>query len=217
MATNKLAPKAKNAMVRQIDPLQSLLQKSANYPQYGQLVGYLSNRGMMPPIQQKYGAGGKFEKNTAFGSDLPKTGAITVGYEAGPNTLVHELTHAADDQISSQYYELLNKSEKLTLAERQFMQAVEKLMYRPGKMFGAPPEVTQSLTAQRIAPEWAKNKSDYRSTGHELSAFGMGSTVAPNIGYPAPLHVDPSYATEFSILLDMASKLQKSQLVPSKR
>jgi hypothetical protein len=217
MATNALAPKSKNAMVRQLDPLQSLLQETAAYPQYGALAGYLSSRQMMPPIEQKYGAGGKFEKNTVFGSDLPKTGAITVGYEAGPSTLVHELTHAADNQISSQYYELKNKPGDLTPAERQFMQAFEKLVYRPGRMFGAPPESTRSLTAQRIAPEWSREKSDYRSTGGELAAFGMGSSVSPNVNYRAPAHIDPSYATEFSILLDMASKLQKSRPLTDKR
>ena len=217
MATNALAPKPKNAMVRQSDPLQSLLRETAEYPQYGDLVGYLSARRMMPPIEQKYGAGGKFEKNTFFGSDLPKTGVVTVGYESGPRTLVHELTHAADDQISSQYYELLNKSGDLTPPERQFMQAFEKLVSSPGKMFGARPSYTQPLTARQIAPEWAAKKSDYRSTGSELAAFGMGSTVTPNADYPAPLHVDPSYATEFSILLDMASKLQKSRPVTDKR
>jgi hypothetical protein len=45
----------------------------------------------------------------------------------------------------------------------------------------------------------------------------MGSTVNRNADSPAPLHIDPSYATEFSILLDMARKLQKSQPVTDKR
>lgn len=217
MATNALAPKPKNAMFRQLDPLQSLLQETTAYPQYGALTGYLSSRQMMPPIKQEYGAGGKFERNTVFGSDLPETGAITVGYEAGPSTLVHELTHAADGQIRSQYYELKNKSGDLTPAERQFMQAFEKLVYRPGRLLGGPPESTQSLTAQRIAPEWAREKNDYRSTGGELAAFGMGGSVSPNVNYRAPAHIDPSYATEFSILLDMASKLQKSRLLTAKK
>ncbi len=219
MATNALAPKPKNAMVRQADPLQSLLRETADYPQYGELVGYLSSRRMMPPISigKTGGASGVFESNSTFGSELPKTGVVKVSYGAGPSTVVHELTHAAQRQIEAQYYSLQDKARKteLTPLDRQFIQAYEKLIYRPGKMFGAKPELTQSATARRIAPEWVKKKGNYRATGSELAAFGMGSTVNRNAD--APLHIDPSYATEFSILLDMARRLQKSQPVTDLR
>jgi hypothetical protein len=106
---------------------------------------------------------------------------------------------------------------KLTPLDEQFIQTYEKLIYRPGELIGARPERTQSLTAKRIAPEWTNKESDYRATGDELAAWGMGSTVNRNADSPAPLHIDPSYATEFSILLDMARKLQKSQPVTDKR
>lgn len=219
MATNALAPKPKNAMVRQTDKLQSLLLKSADSPQYGELVDYLSARRMMPPISLKYGSSSSFVFPGTFSNPnkLPSTGVVKIAERETPNAVVHELTHAAQRQIELQYRSLFQKNRKtsLTPIEKQFMQAYEKLVYRPGKLFGAKPETTQTATAKKIAPKWAEEQSDYRATADELAAFGMGSTVDRN--EDAPLHIDPSYATEFSILLDMARRLQKSQPVTDLR
>lgn len=212
MATNELAPKTKNALVRQADPLQSLLREAAEYPQYGELVDYLSARRMMPQISLKHGRSSSFTY-PGFYSDSnspPATGLVKIARGETPNAVVHELTHAAQRQMEAQYYSLKDKARKteLTPLDQQFIQAYEKLIYRPGKMFGAGPELTQSATARRIAPEWYKKQSDYRATSDELAAFGMGSTVNRNADNPAPLHIDPSYATEFSILLDLARRAQ---------
>lgn len=211
MATNALAPKAQNALVRDRDPMQQLLKESAQSPQYGALIDYLSARRMTPPIVQTSlpsGATGEFTY-PGWSPDVPKTGRVDLSYGAGPNTVVHELTHAADRQMSMQYDELRKKSKKqeLTPEEQQFMSGYEKLVYTPGEMFGRKPMVTRTETAQRIAPEWASKKKDYRSTSGELAGFGMGSTVSRNMS-PAPLHVDPTYATEFSILMDLARRIQ---------
>ena len=203
MAGNKLAPSSRNA----------LLRDAAEYPQYGRLVEYLSARRMMPPIHQKsLGDSGEFKYDTFFG-ELPRTGVVNVSLSSGPSTVVHELTHAADRQLSWQYNELKNKKRQQDLSpvELQFMDAYEKLIYNPGAMFGKRPEETRTKTATSLAPEWAKQKSDYRSTGGELSAFGMGSSVAPNARNPAPLHVDPTYASEFEVLLDLANRAQQKQ------
>ena len=219
MATNALTPQPKNAMVRQEDPLQSLLRESAKYPQYNELVDYLSARSMMPPISLTRGSSSSFTVPGFEGGPNapPATGLVKIGRGETPNAVVHELTHAAQRQMETQYYLLRDKARrtKLTPLDQQFMQAYEKLIYRPGEMFGAKPEPTQSATARRIAPDWVKAKGDYRSTGEELAAFGMGSTVDRNAN--TPLHIDPSYATEFSILLDMARRLEKSQPVTDKR
>lgn len=207
MSDNKLAPPGRNALA---DRTQRLLRETAEAgPQYGELVDYLSARRMMPPIkQQALGSVGEFEWPQASNKAIPQTGIVKLSLRANPNTLVHELTHAAQRQIELQYSGLLRKSQsdKLTEPEKQFMNAYEKLIHTRWRLFGNNPEHTQLQTAQRIAPEWAKSKSNYRSTGSELAAFGMGSAISPNTGYPAPLHIDPSYATEFSILLDLARR-----------
>ena len=195
-----------------VDPLQALLRQSAEYPQYGELVDYLSARRMMPPISMggTGGANAVFESNSIFGNSLPKTGAIKVGYNVGPSTVVHEITHAADKQISSQYYELLNKRGDLTPLEKQFMQVYEKLSY---DRFGRDKAFPRKTLAEKLNPEWAKNQNDYRATNVELPAWAMGATVNPSDSreYNAPLHLDPTLATEFSILLDIANRLQKTR------
>ena len=91
------------------------------------------------------------------------------------------------------------------------MSGYEKLMRAPGQMFGQAPKEVLTQTARKIAPEWTEKQKDYRSTGAELSAFGMGSAVSPNVTSPAPLHIDPTYATEFQVLLDLANRAQKLQ------
>jgi hypothetical protein len=210
MADNKLAPSSRNALM---SPPQGLLRETADYPQYGRLVDYLSARRMMPPIYQKpLGSVGEFEYDTWFGK-LPRTGVVNISMTGEPSTVVHELTHAADRQLGWQYNELKNKKRRQDLSpvELQFMDAYEKLIYNPGSGFGQKPEANRTKTAKSLAPEWAKQKSGYRATGHELAAFGMGSSVAPNTMNPAPLHVDPTYASEFEVLLDLANRAQQKQ------
>ena len=209
MPRNALAPPAANALVRRSDPLQSLLVETAAYPQYGDLVGYLSSRRMMPPIEIRHPAGGgSFEYALLPSKDIPVTGVVSAG---APSSVVHELTHAAQRQMSGQYGRLKKKSNKeLVPEEQQFIEAYEKLIFTPsesGKKF----DFTDRKVAQNIAPEWVKKNADYRASGSELQAFGMGSTISPNIRNPAPLHIDPTYATEFSILLDLAKRAQKHQ------
>lgn len=208
MPRNALAPASANALARRSDPLQSLLVETAAYPQYGDLVGYLSSRRMMPPIEMRYSGGGSFEYSPLPSKDVPVTGVVQAG---APSTVVHELTHAAQRQMSWQYGRLKKKSAKeLAPEEQQFIDAYEKLIFTPSEQ-GRKFDFTDVKTAQSIAPEWAKRNKDYRSTGSELQAFGMGSTVSPNTFNPAPLHVDPTYGTEFSVLLDLASRAQKRQ------
>jgi hypothetical protein len=203
MPANKLAPKAKNALVQ--DPLQELLTKTAAYPQYGDLTSFLNSRQMMPEIKQEYMGTHRGEftyANPVFGDpNFPATGRVSLNYNAEPSTVVHELTHAADRQMSNLYFEIsdkLRRREKLSPLEKQFLDGYQKIS------FG---ESREKMAAQ-LAPEWAKEKANYRASKPELASFGMGSTIQRNEHYPAPAHVDPTMATEFSIMLDLAQRAQ---------
>ena len=209
MADNALAPMSKNALVPRNYPTKDLLRETAAYPQYGDLAGYLSSRRMMPPIDMRYSGGGEFEYSPLPSKDLPVTGVVRAG---APSTVVHELTHAAQRQMGWQYNELKKKSAKqLAPDEQQFINAYEKLIIAPSEFLGRKVDFADVKTARSIAPEWAKEKAGYRASGSELQAFGMGSTVSSNTFNPAPMHVDPTYATEFSVLLDLANRAQKRQ------
>jgi len=203
MPANKLAPKPKNALVQ--DPLQELLTKTAAYPQYGELTGFLNSRQMMPRIEQGWSDSekGSFAyNNPVFGDKtIPPEGKVFLNYGAKPSTVVHELTHAAARQMSELYFEIsdkLRRREKLNPTEEQFLDGYKKLSFGGGR---------EKMAAQ-LAPEWAKEKANYRASQPELAAFGMGSTIERNADYPAPAHVDPTMATEFSIMLDLAQRAQ---------
>ena len=190
---------------------------AAESPQYGELVEFLADRRSMPPIKYKPGIRGEFESNTVFGNTLPRTGVINVGMQSDPNTIVHELTHAADKQITQQYYETRRKKNPSDI-EKQFVRAFEKLVFTPEKPHSDPARNRRTAMAFKLDPAWAVEQREYRSNPDELVAFGMGSTLRSNTYInPAPLHVDPTMATEFSTLLDLAKRLQKSKPIKDKR
>lgn len=191
---------------------------AAESPQYGELVEFLADRRSMPPIKLKPGlSGGEFEYHPVFGNTLPRTGNINVGFNSDPGTIVHELTHAADRQITQQYYETRRKKNPSDI-EKQFVQAFEKLVFSPDKRHSDPTRNQRTAMAFKLDPAWAVEQREYRSDPDELVAFGMGSTLTPNRRFNrAPLHVDPTMATEFSTLLDLAKRLQKSKPITDKR
>jgi len=140
---------------------------------------------------------------------------------------LHELTHAADRQISYQASDLEERHRKetplldylrgktvLTPEEVRLAMGYRKLHYDPKKDYKDPARYPRQQLISKMAPEWAKENYDYRSGDGELVAYGMGSTV-PRRSNRAPLHVDPTMATEFSILLDLAQRAQKAK-PPSK-
>jgi hypothetical protein len=193
-SVNSLAPAASN-------PLQRLLQQAATNQQYQDMSDYLSRQQMMPPIGYGDTTRDDFLGVYRRGPGLPKSGVINFASDATPRTAVHELTHAADYAIQDQYRDLKNKKGGLNSLERQFIDGYEKLV---GRKFSKRRE-----TVERIAPDFSYFNRDYRSSGPELAAFGIGSTEWPNQENPAPLHVDSTYATEFAVLLDLARRLQK--------
>lgn len=192
------------------------LRDAANSSQYGDLVEFLASRRVMPEMKYRPGISGEF----VSGWGMPNRGEINLGISATPGTVVHELTHAADRQISQQYYDLAKKR-KLEPLEKQFVQTYEKLVFSPDKSQRDPEKYPRTAMAERLAPEWAKKERGYRSTPGEMVAFGMGRPVDEAQRYRpsniAPPHVDPTMATEFSVLLDIAKRLQKSKPVTDKR
>jgi len=213
MASNALAPRAKNALVQ--DPLQELLTRAAAYPQYNDLVNFLTSMQKMPKIKQEYL--GPYVSGQYDSTNWEGPGVITVAHNASPSTVVHELTHAADRQLGNLSYDLRERASlfdrlmgrsSLTPEEKQFVDSRKKLYYDPDKNVNDPTRDARENFVNKLAPEWAKRKRDYRAKDNELIAYGMGSTIEPNTYNRAPLHIDPTMATDFSIMLDLAQRAQ---------
>lgn len=210
MADNALAPPSRNALAPQTSrEMQALLRKTAAAPEYGSLVDYLAARRMMPPINFSGLTGGKFTHNGVVGNELPATGVVTVGRFVDPSTVVHELTHAADRQMRLQYSELKNKRGSLTPEEKRFMDAYEKLVETP-MSFTQRGELKRVGMAAQLDPKWRDAEGSYRASQSELPAWGMASAVTParTRDYGAPPHLDPTMASEFQILMDLARRAQ---------
>lgn len=77
--------------------------------------------------------------------------------------------------------------------------------------------LTLFLQSMKHSNGLKKNK-EYRSTPPELAAFAIENALggdrgglSPGMIKRAPLHVDPTLATEFTILLDLAQKYVNSR------
>jgi len=180
--------------------LEGMQNKARENEMYRATEKYLNSRGQMPDIKIS-----RFlpdEANAEFNSmRLPLgSGTIKVNKDVivsdfkkdiGPALLAHEITHAADRQMKQQAIEQRYKGTK-------FAEAYEKLVGPEGRNRLEP--------AKRADYEWAQGNRFYRSTPEEIAAHGVGAFSGPMLQDRAPLHVDPTAATEFQILLDLAQR-----------
>ena len=155
------------------------------------LLEYLSGRGATPKISYA-----PLLQEGVLGQRSKTTGDITIDPNVGPGVLSHELTHSAQSEM--------------------VMQAVQDPVFRKiyEQLYGAKGSGDKTVeTARALAPAWTDNpvNAAYRTTPRELQAFGVGMSPQPDARYEvrAPLHVDPTIATEFMILLDAAIRSQK--------
>jgi hypothetical protein len=175
------------------DMMLQLLKQAADNPQYKLLTDYLTARRALPEMKTSYltpGTEGVFRSNPGrTNGELVLNSA-----DGGPdiNTLLHELTHAAEHQLGNQYSETAKYSGLFSSkGSSQFTQAYDKL--RLGHRL------------DEIPPDFLKSNEGYRASYAELPAFGMGSTASAN-NFSAPQHVDPTQATEMVTLLTLALK-----------
>jgi hypothetical protein len=210
------------------EDILKLLEQIKGTQLYDQLVSYLVSRNALPNVSAEYlneATDGQFTTNTAFGNKLPPNGEIFINkanLKNTPtkellNTLSHETTHAADRQLTNQWYEIAAKKNR-TKEEDRFLDAYNKLSY------GYSPKEDKEATflsrekfvsraaelASKLNPEWTKENSTYRASGTELSAFGVGNSLFPTpsgrASFSPPEHLDATLATERSILLDAAMR-----------
>jgi hypothetical protein len=192
-------PKHLNALVPV--PANALYERAQAYPEFQELSQFLtSRRGALPPVEYAplYGASGEYDPRTGK-LKLAERMAYGTGKEA-EDTVIHELTHSAVNELHGKYMQAKGLTRK-TPEIQQFIDGYEKLMVAPGMKF------QQAELAKRMAPDWAAANANYRASASELPAWAMGlSATGRNDGYEAPPHVNPTLATDFRILLDLANR-----------
>lgn len=200
----------KNALVP--EPVNALIQ-AQQHPEFGNIMSFLAARNRVPQIQFSGYGNPKFSTNNLlYGGDLPVGGMVSLPPISDTNAVMHEFTHAADRQIGELSLEIGNKSpRKWSPIERQFMAAYEKLKYASKAFNTDPAKLPREQMAARLDPAWAAKNENYRAQIGELAAWGMGGTASANVDRPAPRHLDPTMATEFSILMDLANQVQQQR------
>ena len=151
------------------------------------LSQYLHGRRVMPTMETARlppGVGGSYN---------PGRQELKLARGAGIPTLIHELVHASQTAMEGQ-----------AIYDQQggkFPAAFEKLFGLRGRYGEGAQE-----SATRLAPQWMADEDKYRTSGRELQAHGVGEQFkgVGDLRWQAPSHVDPTMATEFMILLDMA-------------
>jgi len=230
---NALAPKnvnSLNTLLEHPNPVQHLMQLASERPEYAALADYLMSRSAMPPVSFKYlpsGYMGLFTQRGFFGnSDIPYTGRVTLAADfLNPNlsstfavpTLTHELTHAAKKEMVEQTSQ---KDIADQQAKQQFLDAYTKLSYdrnKRGRAAFAPNEL-----AYKLDPTWTEKKEGYRASYDESPAWAMGAMANDNPYYdydPAnpPAHLNSTLASEYQILLDLATRDAKANPNKKKR
>ena len=213
MADNKLAPNSVNA----------LTTAARNYPEYLELLKFLGVN--QPPIRfANLGeeTRGEYDYNQRYGN----TGEIRISDEylrpgqsrTVPRTLIHETTHATDRQLNDLYFKYKDRPPTPEIA--QFVEGYKKLRWNaenPNARVQMPPS---EALARRLDPKWAAANAGYKANSAELYGHAVGNVAVPpytDKGYrrdlddnAAPLHLDPSLATEHFILLDLANRAQSS-------
>jgi hypothetical protein len=194
--------------------LTRVLQLASEKPEYQALSNYLTSRRAFPEIQYKLNPSnnfGSFREAGLFSQSINPRGLVklnadpeSTGAEYMTPTLIHELTHATEQQLIRQYYELKNKPNKTDL-EKQFMDNFQKIIG------SSEPKIRGQI--EQLAPNFSKEKSNYRASSQEGLAFALQNAMYPENVFinKAPSHVDPSIATQLMLLLEQAQRVQNQQ------
>lgn len=133
-----------------------------------------------------------------------------------PRSVAHEMTHGAQHSLLlSTAKQIADKGSKATDQEKQFLTAVNKLM---AETYGMPTGSYRDISDvynKTVEALFGKKRKDfnefdrYRTSPREAQAFGVGNMSRPeeNPFEKNRPHLDPSYATEFDILLSMYNNL----------
>lgn len=222
-----------------MDPADKLLQDAmTQFPtEYSGIMDYLTLRDAVPEIATNVrfpadpsgavpNAKYLFAPEGAFAPNLGPAGMMAFGPGVKADTLLHEMTHAAQRALHQQEKErdtselVKDAIRKLGFTGGPFTSKREKVM-RSDKRLEYPHRGVKEQS-RKLAPGFEslgntpeeKAWSDYRTSTPELAAWALGNmTLSPNQKSlsPAPAHHDATLATEMQILLDLATRDMQSR------
>ena len=190
-----------------------LLNRLRGTPIGDRILNYLAQRDMAPTIE-RYGWLGNANATFSNPSNRNDPGVIKYSGDVHPkfaaNMLLHELTHAADRQISRDALDYATTDPQLYDAWLKLSTPVARPMW--GERL--PERAPRQEMAYRMSPQWYEKNKNYRAGNRELPAWGVADTVVPMVGgdeYSPPSHLNATLAQEFDILLDLASRAKKKK------
>ena len=174
-----------------------------------ELIEFLRQAQAVPALQQSPGTPQAYKSPAYFSDDETPQDP---GYIRFPtfaqdpyNSLVHELSHAADRPMRLEHKRLLGKianQEPFTADEQRYFDNYQKLYIEPTKL---PLKITE--------PQATRTMREYRTGADELRAFGAANMAqnAPHpdmysrvdIGATLNPHVDPTMAQEAAIMREL--------------
>jgi hypothetical protein len=169
----------------------------------------------------------------ADGSYNPDRNKMVAAAPSNPfnkGTLAHETTHAAQFNLLypafNRIADKLKQGSEISKAESQYYEAAKKLLdIQPFGRYSANEDRTNKASFKRAVDAMYKSNTgddsykSYRTQPHELQAFGVGnmtqggmhaSTKQQLIGSNYSPHLDPSFASEFDIIMSLYGKLPAS-------
>jgi len=198
----------------------------------------LSTYGGMPQWAKDYpdsGARGNYtvDTNRIVSPELYRKG--TVYNPQKKSTLAHEMSHAVQFQLffetARKIQEKIRDNKKVSDQEKQFLDSAQKMYVENFGTVGLTDRKKQQKNRESLdaaissmykPSEGKKSNYDYyRTSPIELQAFGIGGMTEggrqKQFYDRLPLHLDPSFATEFSILMDQFQKLPDDVKIRSKQ
>jgi len=164
------------------------------HPTLDEIISLLDMKQNLPTVQSAPLGG-------SYGNFRPSKNEINLNRRMDvqdlPPTLTHEMTHALDKQMRSDYYDV----------NKKYLQ-----------LLGETPEVTQFREGhEKLVPRDTKFEKDpnnqYRYSNSELRAFGVERGAFPknkDLNPVAP-HLDFTMATEAAILRDLYLRMLQSK------
>lgn len=163
----------------------------------------------------------------SYNPDRNKMEAASPSTPFNRGTLAHETTHAAQFNLLypafNRITDKLKQGKEISPIETQYYEAAKKLLnIQPFGKFSANEDRTNKESLKKAVDSMYQSKTGdegyktYRTQLHELQAFGVGNMTQGGmhgsekqklIGSGYSPHLDPSFASEFDIIMSMYGKL----------